>query len=249
VERRALLAGLAAAALARRGTAQPAEILVFAAASLSEALQEIGAAFERRTGGHVVFSFAGSGDLARQIQAGAPADVFVSADRARMDQLEAAGLVRPADRVDLVSNRLVVVLPAGSPLAVRSAADLLGVRRLALADPVAVPAGAYARQWLEQAGLWAALRERVVPALDVRTALAAVESAAVDAGVVYRTDAAVSRRVRVAFEVADGPAIVYPAAVLASSARPLARAFLEELRSPAARAVFERRGFLALGGT
>ena len=249
MERRALLAALAAAAaVAPRVTAsQPEEILVFAAASLSEALQEIGAAFEKRTGGRVVFSFAGSGELARQIRAGAPADVFVSADRARMDQLEASGLVRAADRVDLLSNRLAVVLPAGSPRALRSAPDLLGVRRLALADPETVPAGVYARQWLEGVGLWGALRERVVPALDVRAALAAVESGAVDAGVVYRTDAAVSARVRIAFEVADGPAIVYPAAVLASSSRPLARVFLEALRSPGARAVFERRGFLVPG--
>jgi molybdate transport system substrate-binding protein len=226
------------------------EILVFAAASLTDALGEIGAGFEARTGARVLFSFAGSNALARQIQAGAPADVFVSANLDRMDELERAGLVHPIDRVSLLSNRLAVVVAAASGLVIGAPADLGRARRLALGDPEAVPAGIYARLWLEGLGLWEALRERMVPTLDVRAALAAVESGAADAGVVYRTDAALSSRVRVAFEVpaAEAPRIVYPAAILASSTAPEARAFLDHLRSSPARAVFTRLGFEPLAG-
>jgi len=226
------------------------EVVVFAAASLTDALAEIGRDFEARSGAHLVVSFAGSNDLARQIRAGAPADVFVSASAERMDEVERAGLVRAEDRVDLLSNRLVVVVPSGSNLVVKRAEDLGRARRLALADPEAVPAGIYAREWLVGRGLWATLRERVVPTLDVRAALIAVESRAADAGIVYRTDVVLSKRVRVAFEVpaAETPGIIYTAALLASSRTAAARAFLEHLRSPGARAVFERLGFEVLGG-
>jgi len=246
-----LTAGLALAALVvAAGETPPApsphpELLVFAAASLTDALGEIGDGFEARTGVRVLFSFGGSNALARQIQAGAPADVFVSANLDRMDELERAGLVRPEDRVSLLSNRLAVVVAATSGLVVSSPRDLEQARRLALGDPEAVPAGIYARRWLEGVGRWEALRERVVPTLDVRAALAAVESGAADAGIVYRTDAAISRRVRVALEVPldEAPRIVYPAAVLASSPASEAHGFLEHLQSAAARAVFTRLGF------
>jgi molybdate transport system substrate-binding protein len=229
--------------------AERGEVLVFAAASLTDALEEIGAAFEARTGTRVIFSFAGSNALARQIQAGAPADVFLSADLDRMDDLERAGLVRARDRVSLLSNRLTVIVPTSSSLVIESPRDLEGVRRLALGDPEAVPAGVYARRWLEDEGLWRRLRSRVVPTLDVRAALAAVESEAAEAGIVYRTDARISRRVRVAFEVpkGEGPDIRYPAAVLAAAPSPRARDFLEHLLSPAAREVFLRLGFEPLG--
>ncbi len=241
------LATLAASPVAGTPAAAPVrpEILVFAAASLTDALGEIGADFEARTGVRVLFSFAGSNALARQIQAGAPADVFVSANLDRMDELERAGLVRTTDRVSLLSNHLAVVVAAASGLVIGAPGDLDRARRLALGDPEAVPAGIYARLWLEGLGLWEPLRGRVVPTLDVRAALAAVESGAADAGVVYRTDAALSSRVRVAFEVpaAEAPRIVYPAAVLASSTAPEAHAFLDHLRSSPARAVFTRLGF------
>jgi molybdate transport system substrate-binding protein len=249
---RGLATGLALVALAASSPAgNPAaarprpEILVFAAASLTDALGEIGADFEQRHGVRVLFSFAGSNALARQIEAGAPADVFVSANLDRMDELERAGLVDPADRVSLLSNRLAVVVAVASGLVIAGPADLGRARRLALGDPEAVPAGIYARRWLEGLGLWEALRERVVPTLDVRAALAAVESGAAEAGIVYRTDAVPSRRVRVAFEVpaSEAPRIVYPAALLASSTAPEARAFLDHLRSAPARAVFARLGF------
>ena len=223
---------------------------MFAAASLADALREIGAGFEARTGDRVVLSVGGSNDLARQIRAGAPAEVFVSASAERMDELERAGLVRAGDRVDLLSNRLAVVVPAGSTTSLASAEDLAGVRRLALGDPQAVPAGIYARQWLEKRGLWERVRDRVVPTLDVRAALAAVESGNADAGIVYKTDAAISKRVRVALEVpeAEAPRIVYPAALLATANGPAPRAFFEHLRSAEARAVFERLGFELLRG-
>jgi molybdate transport system substrate-binding protein len=221
------------------------ELLVFAAASLTDALGEIGAAFEARTGVRVIYSFGGSNALARQIQAGAPADVFVSANLERMDELERAGLVRPADRVSLLSNRLAIVVASSSELVVQLPRDLARARRLALGDPEAVPAGVYARRWLDGLGLWVRLSDRVVPTLDVRAALAAVESGAAEVGIVYRTDAALSRRVRVAFEVpaAEAPRILYPAAVLLSSTAPEGRAFLDHLRSPRSRAVFTRLGF------
>ena len=243
----AVLAGLVACPRALPG-AVGEEVVVFAAASLADALREIAAGFEARTGHRVVLSLGGSNDLARQIRAGAPARVFVSASAERMDEVQGAGLVRAADRVDLLSNRLVVVVPAAARAAPATAEELAGVGTLALGDPEAVPAGIYARQWLERRGLWERLRGRVVPTLDVRAALAAVESGNADAGIVYRTDAAISRRVRVALEVPadEAPRIVYPAALLGDAPGPAARAFYEHLRSPAARLVFERLGFECL---
>ena len=244
-ERRSFVTALATLLAAASTGAAGEEIVVFAAASLADALREIGEAFEARTGHRVVLSFGGSNDLARQIRAGAPAEVFVSASTERMDEVERAGLVRTGDRVDLLSNRLVVVVPVTAATALATAEDLVGVRRLALGDPEAVPAGIYARLWLEKRGLWERVRERVVPTLDVRAALAAVESGNADAGIVYRTDAAISKRVRVALEVpaAEAPRIVYPAALLTALRGPAARVFYEHLRSPEAREVFERLGF------
>jgi molybdate transport system substrate-binding protein len=243
VRRRGFLAALGAVSAGARLSADgPGEILVLAAASLTEALSEIGAGYTTARGQVVVFAFGGSGQLARQILAGAPAAVFVSADAASVDELQRGGRVAPADRCDLLSNRLVVVVPSSSSLRVGAAADLDAVRRLALADPEAVPAGRYARQWLERAGAWTLLRDRVVPTLDVRAALAAVEAGAVDAAVVYATDARRSTRARVALEVPpeQAPRIAYVAAVLA----PAGRRFFEHLRSIEARAVFERLGFV-----
>lgn len=248
MERRAFLAALPGLlALARRGSGGE-ELVVFAAASLTDALSEIGVGFERQTGTRVVFSFGASSALTRQIRAGAPAEVFVSADLAQMDEISKDGLVRAGDRLDLLSNRLVVIVPRRSRLGLQSASDLGQARRIALADPEAVPAGVYARQWLERLDLWPSLSQRVVPTLNVRAALAAVASEAVDAGIVYRTDAAITTRVRVAFEAPEDetPRIVYPAAVLARAKSAAARAFLVHLRSAEARTVFERYGFLVL---
>lgn len=247
--RAAALAGLfLALASPGPGARAAEEVMVFAAASLTDALEEVGTAWQRRSGHTVAFNLGASSDLARQIRAGAPADVFFSADRAQMDAVEREGLVRPADRREPLSNALVVVVPAGSPPRLGAPADLLGLRRVALADPQAVPAGVYARQWLESIGLWSPLRERVVPTLDVRAALAAVESEAVDAAIVYRTDAALSRRARVALEVPpeQGPRIAYVVAPLAATTKAAAAEFVRFLSSPAACAVFERHGFVVL---
>jgi molybdate transport system substrate-binding protein len=231
------------------GPARAEEVTLYAAASLTEAVREIGGRFAAATGHAVVYSFGGSNDLARQIAAGAPADLFFSADTARVAELQQAGLVRPEDRWDVLSNVLVVIVPEMAAPTLRSAADLGRVRRLALADPEAVPAGIYARHWLQTAGRWDAVKDRLVPLLDVRAALAAVEGGHVDAGIVYKTDAAMSRRVRVAFEVprAEGPRITYVLARLARADRAAARALGQALRSPDALRVYQRHGFAVLG--
>jgi molybdate transport system substrate-binding protein len=238
---------LLAASLAFARGPESGGLLVFTAASLTESMQELGRQFEKQTGTKVELSFGGSSDLARQIQAGAPADVFFSADGARMDAVEKAGMVKPADRVDLLSNVLGVVVPSASAAAVKTPRDLVALPRIALADPTAVPAGVYAKQWLQGLGLWAQIERKVVPTLDVRAALAAVETEAAPAAVVYRTDAAVAKKARVALEAQGGPKIVYVVAPLtASKNRAAAEAFVRFLTGRAARAEFEKRGFLFL---
>jgi molybdate transport system substrate-binding protein len=242
---------LTALAAAFAGTGHADEVSVYAAASLTDALTELAQSFAAETGHKLVFNFGGSNDLARQIKAGAPADVFFSADKAQMDGLQAAGLVRVEDRIDVLSNVLVVVVPVRSLTTIAKAQDLASLGRVALADPEAVPAGVYARRWLESVGLWFALRDKVVPTLNVRAALAAVEGENVDAGIVYRTDAALSRRVRVAFEVPreQAPPIVYPLApVTTSKSRATAEA-VRYLTSERARAVYRRFGFLVVTAT
>ncbi|MBF5046278.1 molybdate ABC transporter substrate-binding protein [Aggregicoccus sp. 17bor-14] len=226
--------------------AEQSPVLVFAAASTADALQELGRAFEHETGRTVRFAFGASSDLARQVAAGAPADAFLSADEAQLERAASSGRLVTRTRVPLLSNRLVVVVPSGAQEAPRDAAGLLKLPRLALADPQAVPAGVYARNWLQGRGLWAQLAARVVPTVDVRAALAAVETGRVAAAVVYATDAAHSKRVRVAFEVptSESPRIVYPAAALTGGHAPAGgEAFVRFLQSPAARAVFLRHGF------
>jgi len=241
---RLILATLLVAAAPARGE----ELLVFSAASLTDALTELGAAFERRGGDRVLFSFGASSDLARQIEAGAAADVFFSADAARMDAVERAGLVDSTERRDLLSNVLVVIVPHDAKTAIATPEDLSTLARLALANPEAVPAGVYARTWLQSLGLWERLKDKVVPTVDVRAALAAVEGAHADAGIAYATDAAVSKRVRVAYRVprAQGPPIVYVLAPLKASKKAAARAFVRFLASPAAAPTWKRFGFLVL---
>jgi molybdate transport system substrate-binding protein len=239
-----------AALVAAPARAGAEELLVFAAASLTDALREVGRAWEATSGDRVVFGFGASNDLARQIRAGAPADVFVSADAARVDELADAGLVAPGTRRDVLSNALAVVVPREATTAPARPADLLALRRLAIADPETVPAGIYARKYLEARGLWAALRERLVPALDVRAALAAVEGEHADAAIVYRTDAAVSRRVRVAFVVPreEGPPILYVLAPLAASRKAGTARLARYLAGPEAARVYARLGFVVLTG-
>ena len=244
------LSRIVIASLVFAAPAAAEEVAVYAAASLTECLKELAQGFEKSTGHRVVFNLGGSNDLARQIKAGAPADVFFSADKAQMDGLEAAGLVRGQDRVDVLSNVLVAVVPSASRARLDGPRDLRTVRHLALADPQAVPAGVYARTWLESIGLWDKLKDKVVPTLNVRAALSAVESESADAGIVYRTDAGTSKRVKVAFEVprGQGPTIVYPLAPIAGSKKPATTALVRHLTSAAAREVYGRYGFVVLGG-
>jgi len=248
--RRLLGSAVLLIALGEGSPAAAAEITVFAAASLADALSEIGKSFASATGHHVVFNFGASSDLARQIRAGAPADVFFSADEAQMDAVTRAGAVRATDRVDLLSNTLVVVVPARTPRRLVAPSEIASFERLALADPQAVPAGVYAKKYLEQVGIWSRLAVRVVPTLNVRGALAAVESENVPAAIVYRTDAATSSRVAVAFEVprAAGPPIVYVMAPLAQASGP-ARLFADELASARAARVYQKYGFIVLTRT
>lgn len=230
----------------------PPDLTVFAAASLKESLDDTARLWQRRSGQRVVVSYAASSALARQIEQGAPADVFVSADGEWMDYLQSRQLIVAASRVDLVRNRLVVVVPADSPVAtlVLSGPDplspLLGSGgRLAVAGVQAVPAGRYARAALEHRGWWPGLAPRLAQGDDVRTALAYVARGEAPAGIVYATDARVEPRVRVVatFDAGDHPDIVYPAARVAASSTPGAAAFLRFLRGPQARAVFVRAGF------
>ena len=246
--RRSLLSAALLAAVFALGAADPkSEILVFGAASLNESLQDLGKAYEAKSGTRVIFSFGASSDLARQIQAGAPADVFFSADTAMMDMLERAGLVRAGDRREFLSNTLVVVVPSDSSLKVSTAEDLLKLPRIALADPASVPAGIYARKWLTSLGLWERIEPKVVPMLDVRSALAAVETGAIPAAIVYRTDSAISKSARVAFAVTNGPEILYSVASVAASKSPNApNEFVLFLAGPEGRAEFTKRGFVVL---
>jgi len=225
------------------------ELLVFGAASLTESVETLGKEYTEKTGQPVAFSFGASSDLARQIQAGAPADVFFSADTAKMDALEKAGLVRAADRREFLSNALVVVVPSNATTKITSAVDLLGLSKIATGDPAAVPVGVYAKKWLTGLGLWEKLEPRIVPTLDVRGALAAVESGAVPAAIVYRTDAAIAKSVRIAYTVQDGPEIVYSVAPVNSSKHPSdAAAFVQFLAGPDGTAEFQKRGFLVRAG-
>ncbi len=229
--------------------AKAEDIRVLAAASLTDAMGEIAPAYEKQTGDKVIFSFAGSNVLARQIREGAPADAFVSADDAQMNALQKDGLIVASSRREILSNTLVIVVGKESVLKLDSPQNLTqpAVKRLALADPKAVPAGVYAREYLAKIGLWDALKSRVVPTENVRAALAAVESGNVEAGIVYKTDAGISKAVKIAEEIssAEGPHISYPGAVVRNSGHPAAaEKFLTFLRSEAAGKIFRKFGFI-----
>jgi molybdate transport system substrate-binding protein len=225
-----------------------ADVTVFAAASLTDAMKEVASVYEAESGDKLLFNFAGSNSLARQILEGAPADIFFSADEIQMDNLANANLIDAATRLDLLSNVIVIVVPKDGPAELTpSALGDPSIKRLALADPQSVPAGVYARGYLVKLGLWNAIEAKVVPTENVRAALAAVESGNVEAGIVYKTDAAISKAVRIAYEVpaGDGPRISYPVAVLKSSKNAEAsKRFVEYLRSEPALVIFRRFGFI-----
>ncbi|HXT50616.1 MAG TPA: molybdate ABC transporter substrate-binding protein [Thermoanaerobaculia bacterium] len=232
--------------------ARAAEVRVAAAASLTNALTELAKAWEPKSGHTVSLNFGASNLLARQIAEGAPADLFFSADEAQMDRLDQRKLVLAGTRRSLLSNALAIVVPVDSQLSITAPKDLASpaVRVLALAEPQTVPAGIYAKQYLRTLGLWSKVIDRVVPTENVRGALAAVEAGNADAAIVYHSDAAISKKVRVAYDVpaAEGPKISYSVAVLAGAEqRDAAKAFLDYLASPAAAEVFRRYGFLVPG--
>ena len=222
------------------------ELFVSAAASLTDVMKELGSRFEKQSGHKVVLNFGASSMLARQIEESAPADVFVSADEAQMDRLDQAGLIDHATRIDLLTNTLVVVTRPDARVSVRSLDDLAKLDRFALADPQSVPAGVYVKAALTKAGLWEKLQPKIVPAENVRAALAVVQSGNADAGFVYATDARSAPELRVAFTIPaeQSGKIIYPAALLAHSThRSEAARFLEFIRGNDAADVFQRAGF------
>lgn len=227
------------------------EIYVSAAASLTDALQEIVRSYEAGSPDRIVLNLGASSLLARQIEEGAPADLFLSADEAKMDSLAKKGLLLAGSRKSLLGNTLVVVVPLDSRLKIAGPKDLASssIRALALAEPQTVPAGIYAQEYLQKIGLWRKVIDRVIPTENVRAALSSVEAGNADAGIVFRTDAEISKKVRVAYTVsaAEGPKISYPFAALAQTRHPEeARRFLAYLSSPPALEIFRRFGFLVI---
>jgi len=229
------------------------EIIVFAAASMTNALAEIERTFEASTGHDVVISLAGSSALARQIQQGAPADIFISANPGWMDTLEKDGLVEPGTRFDLLNNSLVLIAhgAGAEPVAMGSdmnLAGLLGEGRLAMALVDSVPAGIYGKASLESLGLWDDVEAKVAQADNVRAALALVATGEAPYGIVYATDAVAEKNVTVVgtFPADSHPPIVYPAADLANRDFPAEAEFLAYLRGTEAREAFERQGFVVV---
>ncbi len=248
----ALSAAAAALLLACEPPAKAAEpITVFAAASLQDALQDAGRLWTERGGTSLRFSFAASSALARQIEQGAPAAVFASADEQWMDYLAQRKLIAGETRRSLLGNRLALVVPAASALQVEikpgfDLAALLGTDgRWVTGDPASVPVGRYAQQALTQLGAWPKAQSRLVRTENARVALAFVERGEAGAGIVYETDAAASRKVRIAaiFPADSHAPISYPFAVVARNDSVAARQFIEFLASPAAADVWRRHGF------
>lgn len=228
-----------------------ADVTVFAAASLKESLDEQARAFESATGHKVIVSYGGSNALAKQVESGAPADVFISADLDWMDYVDQRKLLVPGGRVELLRNTLVLVAPASSTSALRIApqfalASALGKERLAMANPDSVPAGKYGRSALESLGVWAAVEKQVARADNVRAALALVSRGEAPFGIVYRTDALADKGVKVVdvFPPSSHAPIVYPAARVASGKSVAARPLLDYLASSFARVVWEKHGFI-----
>ncbi|HTR59907.1 MAG TPA: molybdate ABC transporter substrate-binding protein [Casimicrobiaceae bacterium] len=227
-----------------------ADVVVFAAASLKEALDDQAKQFEAASGSKVVISYGGSNALAKQIESGAPADVLISADLDWMDYVDRKGLVVTGTRVNLLRNTLVLIAPAASKSALRigpnfGLAAALGSDKLAMANPDSVPAGKYGKAALEHLGVWASVEKQVARAENVRAALALVSRGETPYGIVYATDALSDKGVRVVdtFPAESYPPIVYPAALMTAGKSPAAKPLLEFLRSVPARATWERYGF------
>jgi molybdate transport system substrate-binding protein len=237
--------------LGSRAQAADEKVTVFAAASTTNALTDIGKVFMEKKMGEFMPSFASSSTLAKQIENGAPANIFLSADLKWMDYLAEKKMIDPASRVDLLGNRLVFIVPADSKLGqitVTSAlklSELLADGKLAMGDPDHVPVGIYGKKALESLGLWAGIQDRVARTNDVRAALTLVERGEAPLGIVYSTDAAISDMVKVigVFPEDSHPPIVYPVAAVAGQDTPATRRFLSFLKGPEAKAIFEKYGF------
>ena len=224
------------------------ELVIFGAMSLTDALTEISERFGEMQNVKVYCNFAGSSTLQRQIEKGAPADVFISASPKQIDTLQRKGLIDDDTRQAILNNRLVLVAPVNSPLAMTDVRRLPQdtIRRIAIGEPNSVPAGIYGREALTHLGVWDTVQSKLIPGADVRSTLAYVESGEVDVGVVYQTDAAISKRVRIIYHFPDSSytPIVYPAAVLRDTGhKVLAQAFLEYLQTAEVAAIFEKYGF------
>jgi len=222
------------------------DLLVSAAASLTDALKEIGAKFEKASNTKVVFNFGASSMLARQIEEGAPADIFLSADEAQMNRLQ--NKIVPTTRADLLTNVLVVIARKDSAQNLSQLSDLTKpkITRIAIADPQGVPAGVYAKEVLVKAKLWDKIEPKIAPTENVRATLAVVEAGNADAGFVYKTDAMTSTKVRIALEIPAefAPKIVYPAAIMAGSQhQDQAQRFLAFLKAEESSQIFRRLGF------
>ena len=233
--------------------ASAAEVVVFAAASLKEALDDAVRVYDNQSGDTVKISYAASSTLAKQIESGAPADLFISADLDWMDYLQQHNLIQPGTRKNLLGNRLVIVAPADSDLKldIKPGFDIAGALKgghLAMANPDSVPAGKYGKAALEKLGVWNSARGAVAPAENVRAALLLVSRREAPLGIVYATDAAADPGVKIAgvFPEDTHPPIVYPIALTADSRTPSAARLLQFLTSPAARPIFEKRGFTVL---
>ena len=233
--------------------AAAADVLVFAAASVKDALDAQVAGFRAAGGDKVVVSYGASNALAKQLEAGAPADVFISADLDWMDHLEKKGLVQPGTRVDLLRNTLVLIAPSSSNASLRIApgfdlAHALGKDKLAMANPDSVPAGKYGRAALESLGVWSRVEKQVARAENVRAALVLVSRGEAPFGIVYVTDAKADRGVRIVdtFPAASHPSIVYPAALTTSGKSPAGKKLLDYLQSPMARRVWAHYGFVTV---
>lgn len=251
--RRPVLATLMALTLAAAPLRAGADVTVFAAASLTTALDRVAAAWTAQTGQTATLSYAGSSSLARQIQQGAPADIFISASTDWIEALAASGDLRPGTRRDILGNRLVLIAhgPDAPPVTLDATLDLpalLRGGRLAMALVDAVPAGVYGKAALTHLGLWDAVAPQVAQADNVRAALAFVARAEAPLGIVYATDAAAEDRVTVigTFPADSHAPITYPAAITAQSDSPQAHAFLAFLASDSARPIWQDHGFTVL---
>lgn len=230
--------------------ADPGKVRIFAAASTTNAITDISNLFTEKKMGETLISFASSSTLAKQIDKGAPADVYLSANPKWMDFLEEKNQIEPETRFDILGNKIVLIAPIDSDIKITIApgvglAGIIGEDKLAVGDPDHVPVGIYAKQALESLGEWTALAPKLARTKDVRSALALVERGEAPLGIVYSTDAAISKKVRVVavFPEETHPPITYPVGLVAGNATPAAKAYIEFLKTPEARAIFEQYGF------